>query len=60
MALKNIPGFHVVHRTAVVDQDKSTDSAYSDLFDHAKMLLDPMHVRNNIGAKIGNEKATRL
>lgn len=55
-----LPGFDVPDRTIIFDQEKSIDKAYKDVFKHAKMFLDPLHVRGNIGCKLAANRAVGL
>lgn len=55
-----IPGFDVPSRTTIVDQEKSIDCAYREVFKEAKMFLDPLHVKKNMGAKLGANKVLGL
>ena len=59
-ACAGIEGFDVPLRTTIVDQEKSIDSAYRACLKHAKLFLDPLHVKKNLGAKLGAEKASGL
>ena len=56
-----IDGFEVPSRTTIVDQEKSIDRAYRECLQHARIFLDPIHVKKNLGAKLeGAEKAIGL
>ena len=55
-AAADIPGFDVPTRTTIVDQEKSIDSAYKRCMRHAKLFLDPLHVRKNLGTALGAGK----
>lgn len=59
-ACKNIDGFDIPDRTVVVDQEKSIDTSFKEIFSHAKMFLDPMHVKKNMGSKLGRFKASGI
>ena len=54
---KSLPGFYVATRMTIVDQEKSIYPVYKYVFDHEKMLLDPLHVTKNMGAKLGSSKS---
>lgn len=56
-AFKELPGFDVKERTTIADKEKSIDSAYCDVFTKARIFLDPIHVKANLGAKFGADKA---
>lgn len=57
---QKLEGFDVESRTTIVDQEKSIDSAYKDVFQNAKMFLDPMHVRKNMGSALGASRAVGI
>lgn len=59
-AMKGIDGYDVAERTTIVDQEKSIDSAYTDAMAHAKLFLDPLHVKKNMSKQLGPEKASAL
>ena len=52
-ACKEIPGFDVAERTTIVDQEKRIDKAYKEVFNEAKMFLDPLHVRKTCELNLG-------
>ncbi|CAN8075950.1 unnamed protein product [Agarophyton chilense] len=56
----NIPGYDIAERTTIVDQEKRIDKAYEEVFSEAKIFLDPLHVRKNMGAKLGATKAVGI
>lgn len=57
---KRLPGFDDPTITTILDQEKSIYSAYKDTFTHAKLFLDPVQVRKNLGAALGSKRADRL
>ncbi|PXF42487.1 hypothetical protein BWQ96_07796 [Gracilariopsis chorda] len=57
---KLIPGFDVPARTTIVDQEKSIDRPYKKVFESAKTFLNLLHVKKNMGAKLGAAKAIGL
>lgn len=59
-ACKSLPGFDITERTTIVDQEKSIDTAYRKVMERAKLFLDPLHVKKNMGPKLGSEKAVGL
>lgn len=59
-AAKDITGFDRGGRVTIVDQEKSIDSAYRSTMDHAELFLDMLHVKKNMGPKLGPEKSTGL
>lgn len=59
-ACAELEGFDVESRTTIVDQEKSIDKAYRECFTNAKLFLDPLHVKKNLGPKLGAGKAIGL
>lgn len=59
-ACVQIKGFDVEHRTMIADQEKAIDKAYRECLKNAKLFLDPLHIRRNLGAKLGASKAAGL
>lgn len=55
-AYKCLPGFDVTELTSIVDQEKTIDTAYHKVMRNAKLFLDPLHVKKNMGLKLGNDK----
>lgn len=55
-----MPGFDVVGKTTKVDQQKNIEKAYNKVFENAKMFLDPIHVKKNMGAKVVAARAIAL
>lgn len=61
LACAAIDGFDIPERTTIVDQEKSIDGAYRECLQHARLFLDPLHVKKNLGAKLdGADKAMGL
>lgn len=58
-ACKKISGFEVPERTTTLDQQKSIENAYREFFNEAKMFLGFLHVRKNMGIKLGASKEIR-
>lgn len=56
-ALKQIPGFDRDGRVTIVDQEKSIDTAFRSSMEHARLFLDALHVRKNMAAYLGAERA---
>lgn len=46
-------GFDTPTRTTIVGHEKSINRALKKVFEHAKLFLDPSHVRKNMGGKMG-------
>ena len=59
-ACEKIDGFDVPLRTTIADQKKSIDSAYCLCFNHANLFLGPLHVKKNLGPRLGADKASGL
>ena len=53
-----IEEFDVIRRTLIVDQEKSIDTAFDDVVKNVKLFLDPLHVKKNMGPKLGSLKAS--
>lgn len=47
-------------RTTILDQEKSTESACKDVFQNAKLFLNPMHLLKTIGSPLGSHLAIGL
>lgn len=58
--MKDIPVLYMDSRSTIVYQDKSIDTAYKEVFEHAHMFVDPMLLKKNMGRKLGIENATGL
>ena len=58
--LKAVPGFDVPGRVTIVDQEKSIDTSFSNVMQHACLFLDPLHVKKNMAVYVGRERATAL
>lgn len=56
-ALKAISGFDRAGRVTIVDQEKSIDSAFRGVMEHAHLFLDALHVKKNMTPSLGAEKA---
>lgn len=59
-ACKCLPVFDVTEQTTIVDQDKSIDTAYQRVMRNAKLFLDPLYVKKNMGPELGNDNAVGL
>lgn len=56
----DIKDFYLQLRTIIVDQEKSIDLALDEVFQNAKLFLGPIHVKKNMGPKLGSFKAAGL
>lgn len=60
VACKCLPDFNIAEQTTIVDREKSIDKAYQKVVRIAKLFLDALHVKKNMGPKLGNDKAVGL
>lgn len=59
-ACKFSPGFDVTERKTIVGEEKSIDMPYRKIMHNAKLFLNPLHVKKNMGSKLWNDKAVGL
>lgn len=59
-AEKHLTGFDVTTRSTIVYHVKIINREKKDVFEHAKLILDPLYVRKNMGGKLGSSKAIRF
>ena len=52
-----VDNFDIPQRTIIVDQEKSIDTAFEDDTQHAKLFLDPLHIKKNMTPHLGALKA---
>lgn len=57
---KRLPRFDVLDRTKIVDREKSINTTYRKVIEPAKLFLDRLYVKKNVGPKLGSEKAVGL
>lgn len=55
-----IKRFDVLDQTTLVDLETSIDSANHEIFKHAMLPLDPLHVQKKMSCALGANKATDL
>lgn len=52
-----LEGYDVPKRVCIVDQEKSIDSSFNEVFHHASIFLDKHHVVKNMTPTLGAEKS---
>lgn len=55
-ASAEISCLYVPNRTTILDKGKSLDIAFSYFCVHVKLLLYPLHVKNNIKKQLGSKR----